>query len=131
MFDSGRFRETSLSVLTLVFSSGTLLCCALPLMLITLGLGSVVAYLTNALPWLVTLSHYKPWMFLISGGYLALTGWLIYRPGRGCPADPELARLCARADRLNRTILWVAISIFAIGFFAAYLLFPLRAWLKV
>jgi hypothetical protein len=131
MIVRARFRDTAVSLLTLLLSGGTLLCCALPLMLITLGLGSVVAYMTNALPWLVTLSHYKPWMFLISGVYLTLIGWLIYRPGRSCPADPELARLCARADRFNRTILWVAIGIFAIGFFAAYLLFPLRTWLKV
>jgi len=121
-----RLRDTAVSLLTLLLTGGTLLCCALPLLLITLGLGGTVAFLTDSLPWLVSLSHFKVWMFIVSGAYLVFTGWVIYRPGRVCPADPELARLCARADRFNRSILWIAVVIFLSGFFVAYLLFPLR-----
>ena len=120
-----RLRDTAVSLLTLLLTGGTLLCCTLPLLLITLGLGGTVAFLTDSLPWLVSLSHFKVWMFIVSGAYLVFTGWVIYRPGRVCPADPELARLCARADRFNRSILWIAVVIFLSGFFVAYLLFPL------
>ncbi len=121
--------DTLLSFATLFFSGGTLVCCALPILLVSLGLGAGVAYLTNTFPWLVTLSHYKHWTFSIAGIYLLFTAWLIYRPGRSCPTDPELARLCQRADRMNRIVLWVAVGVYTVGFFFAFLWFPLRQWL--
>lgn len=126
MFPRDRRTDTLLSLATLLFSGGTLLCCALPILLVSLGLGAGVAYMTSSFPWLVVLSHYKLWTFLISGAYLLVTGWLIYRPGRSCPTDPELARLCLKADRLNRVVLWIAMGVYALGFFAAYLWLPLQ-----
>ncbi|HSC47476.1 MAG TPA: hypothetical protein VLG68_05275 [Gammaproteobacteria bacterium] len=126
MFARARLPDTLLSFATLLFSSGTLLCCALPLLLVSLGLGAGVVYLTNALPWLVVLSHYKVWTFIISGLFLLLTAWVIYRPGRSCPADPELARLCMKSDRWNRVVLWLTVGIYGVGVFAAYLWLPLR-----
>ncbi|HEX4299905.1 MAG TPA: hypothetical protein VH327_03455 [Gammaproteobacteria bacterium] len=129
MFLRTRPTDTLLSFATLFFSGGTLVCCALPILLVSIGLGAGVAYLTNTFPWLVALSRYKHWTFAISGVYLLFTAWLIYRPGRSCPTDPELARLCQRADHLNRIVLWVAVGVYALGFFFAFLWFPLRQWL--
>jgi mercuric ion transport protein len=131
MFASARRTDTLLSLATLLFSGGTLICCALPILLVSLGLGAGVAYLTSAWPWLTVFSRYKVWTFVISGAYLLLTGWMIYRPGRSCPADPELARLCQQADRWNRGLLWVAAGLFSLGFFAAYLWLPLQQMLGV
>jgi hypothetical protein len=48
-----------LSFLSLFTSFGTLLCCALPSLLVLLGLGATVASLLSAAPWLVSLSHHK------------------------------------------------------------------------
>lgn len=123
--------DSVLSVATLLFSGSTLICCALPILLVSLGFGASVAYLTHSFPWLVALSRHKVWIFAGAAIYLALTGWLIYRPGRSCPTDPELARLCQRADRLNRIVLWVAVAVYALGFFMAYLWLPLRMALGV
>lgn len=125
-FIRARLSDSVLSFATLLFSGGTLLCCALPILLVSLGLGAGVVYMTNAFPWLVLLSHYKIWTFIISGAFLALTAWVIYRPGRSCPTDPELARLCMKADRWNRRVFWVTVMVYGIGFFAAYLWLPLR-----
>lgn len=121
-----RVRETLLALLTLLGSTGTLICCALPITLVTLGLGATVVGLTSAFPWLVALSRHKLWIFAISGGLLVLSGALLYRPGRSCPADPGLARLCLRFDRWNRAALWTGTVIWLLGFFAAYLSLPLR-----
>lgn len=126
-----RLPDTILSFATLLFSGGTLICCTLPILLVSLGLGASVAYITHALPWLVVLSRHKIWIFAIAGAYLLATGWVIYRPGRSCPTDPELARLCQRADRLNRIVLWLAVGVYSIGFFMAYLWLPLRIALGV
>jgi hypothetical protein len=121
--------SAGLSWLALVTSAGTLICCALPIVLVTLGLGATVAALTSSFPILVTLSMHKAWIFAISGALLLVAGWLMWRPGRACPTDPVLAARCARAMRWNRRILWLSSGIWVIGFFAAYLALPLQIWL--
>ena len=125
-----RWRETALSFGTLFLSTGTLLCCALPILLVSLGLGAAVAGMIGAAPWLVTLSQHKAWLFAATGALLAGGGWLMRRPGRACPADPEQARACAMADRWNRRVWWFALSIWVIGTFTAYLWLPLRQVLE-
>lgn len=115
--------------LVLFASSTTLICCALPILLVTLGLGAVSASLFANLPFLVTLAQYKAWMFAASGAVLALTAWLLYRPGRACPIDPELAAQCERAHRWNLRLFWVSTGIWGLGFAAAYLALPVYLWL--
>lgn len=120
-----RLHEGAVTVLTLLTSTGTLVCCALPITLVTLGLGSAVVGLTGALPWLVTLSRHKAWVFAASALLLAVGGWMLYRRNRSCPTDPTLGRFCCRLDRWNRRIYWASVAILGVGFFAAYLLLPL------
>lgn len=117
------------SWLTLFASTGTLLCCALPITLVTLGLGATVAAMTSAFPWLILLSKHKVWIFAFSGVLLLVSGWLLLRPGRSCPTDPELAALCTRAERWNRRIYWISVTIWGLGFLAAYVALPVRIWL--
>ncbi|MBW3549341.1 MAG: hypothetical protein KY442_00565 [Proteobacteria bacterium] len=118
--------KQGLSAVTLLFSLGTLLCCALPLLLVTLGMGSVVAAMTSTAPWLVTLSQYKGWMFAGSALTLALAGWALYRAGRSCPGDPVLAAACARADRWSRRVWLGSVLIWVGAAFVAFLWLPLR-----
>ena len=121
----------ALSWMTLFASTGTLICCALPIMLVTLGLGATVAALTSTFPFLVVLSEHKIWVFAFSGLMLAVSGWLLYRPGRSCPVDPQLGALCSNAHVWNRRIYWLSVVIWSAGFFAAYLALPLRIWLEL
>lgn len=128
--DTNRLKESSVSALTLFTSAGTLVCCALPILLVTLGMGAAVASLTSSVPWLVSLSEHKEWVFVVSFFMLLLCAWFIYRPGRACPVDPELARACARMDKLNRWIYWISVTVWLVGFFSAFLLWPLTEWLN-
>src|SRR5438046_5212688 len=64
-------RSSLLSYLSLFTSVGTLLCCALPSLLVLFGLGATVALFLSFMPWLVTLSRHKAWTFGISGGLIA------------------------------------------------------------
>lgn len=123
--------ERGVTFFTLFTTTGTLVCCALPIILVTLGLGTTAVAMTSALPFLITLSKYKIWVFAFSGLMLALSGWLMYRPGRSCPTDEQLGRACQSAQRWNRRIYWASVTIWGIGFFAAYLLLPIRIWLDL
>lgn len=110
------------SWLLLFTTSGTLICCAIPITLVSLGLGAAVASMASAVPWLITLSMYKGWMFSISGIFILLSAWAIYRPGRACPTDPDLAAACERADTWNRRFIVVSAIMWSTGFIAAFVL---------
>ena len=60
-----------LQYVSLFTSVGTLLCCALPSLLVLFGLGATVASVLSEAPWLVTMSHHKHWVFLIAGLLIA------------------------------------------------------------
>ena len=103
-------------------TSGTLICCAIPITLVSFGMGATVASMASNIPWLVTLSMYKGWMFSISGALIALSAWFVYRPRRSCPTDPELATVCERADTWNRRFIWFSGGMWVIGAVAAFAL---------
>lgn len=124
-------REKRLTWLALFASTGTLICCALPIALVTLGFGATVATLSSNMPFLVILTLHKAWVFGGSGALLGISGWLMFRPGRTCPTDPEFGALCEQTQGWNRRIFWASVAIWGIGFFTAYLALPLRLWLDV
>jgi len=66
-------RSAWLSYFSLFTSVSTLLCCALPSLLVLFGLGASVASMLSFLPWLVTLSHYKRVTFFLSGVLITLS----------------------------------------------------------
>jgi mercuric ion transport protein len=110
------------SWLLLITTSATLICCAIPILLVTLGMGAAVASMASAAPWLIGLSANKPWVFAISGALIGVAMWSVYRPGRTCPTDPELAAACAVADKWNKRFLNVSATLWIVGFVAAFLL---------
>ncbi len=124
-------RDAGVSWLALFASTGTLICCALPILLVTVGLGSTVAAITSSVPFLVVLAKHKAWFFAVSGGLMLLAGWSVYRKGNVCPAEPQLAALCELMRRWNKRVFWIGTTVWGIGFFAAYLLLPIRIWLDV
>ena len=85
-------------------------------------MGFVVAALASNVPFLIVLSQYKVWMFTASFMIIVLSAWLLYRSGRTCPADPELAKQCQAADKWNKRFLWGVVVVWSIGFFTAYVL---------
>ncbi len=114
--------------LVLFTSSTTLVCCALPILLVSIGLGAASASLFASMPFLVTLAQYKTSVFAASGIVLAITAWFLYRPARVCPADPKLAEQCNTAHRWNLRFFWAASLMWLVGFAAAYLALPIYLW---
>ena len=125
-----RFRGGALSYLSLFTSIGTLLCCALPSLLVLFGLGATVASVLSEAPWLVALSHHKNWVFLMAGvlifgnfGYVyALAPRLQEGTGACDPNDPTA---CQTASRWSQIVLWCSAWLYLIGCFSAYLLGPI------
>lgn len=118
--------NTLLRWTTLFATSSTLLCCALPVVLVSLGFGATVASLNYNIPGLLLLAENKFLTLYISAFLLLILAWVIWRPNQACPTDPVLAELCQKAKHWNQRIFWISVSIWGIGFFFSYLLLPLR-----
>jgi hypothetical protein len=122
-----KWRDKSyLRWLTLFVTSGTLLCCALPILLVTLGFGAVVASLNYKIPGLVILAEHQSWTLMLSAILLIFLAWIIWRPNQTCPSDPDLARQCQQAQKWNKRIFGLSVAIWVIGFFFSVLLLPIR-----
>lgn len=119
------FEQPRWGWLVLFASTTTLVCCALPIFLVTVGMGAVSAAIFLNLPFLGVMAANKVWLFSISGMLLLLAVLALFRPGRVCPTDPALAERCQRARRWNRWLIFFSIAIWAFGFAAAYLSLPL------
>jgi hypothetical protein len=116
-------RNTGVVMGSLVASAGTLLCCVLPAVMVSIGAGATLMVLVSSYPQLVWLSEHKGWVFLLAGALLLVSGILIWRARYlPCPADPVAARQCARLRRINAAVYVMAILSFGSGALFAYLL---------
>jgi mercuric ion transport protein len=122
-------RAALLNYFSLFSSFSTLICCALPSMLVLLGMGTAVASLLSAAPWLVSLSRHKIWTFSIAGSLIAASFVMTYviaprlREGEACESDDPTT--CGEVSKLSRVILWGSALIWSCGFFVAYILGPI------
>jgi hypothetical protein len=122
-------RATLANYFSLFSSFSTLICCALPSVLVLLGMGTAVASLLSAAPWLVSLSRHKIWTFSISGTLIAASFVMTYliaprlQDGETCNAeDPST---CGEVSKVSRFVLWGSALVWSAGFFVAYLLAPI------
>jgi mercuric ion transport protein len=123
-------RGAIFSYLSLFTSVGTLMCCALPSLLVLFGLGATVASFLSAAPWLVNLSRHKPVVFTVSGVLIALGFVYTYRIAPRLKrtaevCDPSLSSACSTSDRVNRALLWISGILWSVGAFTAFFLGPL------
>ena len=76
-------RARPAAALSLLLSSGTLICCTLPALMVLLGAGSVLAALISWFPGLVVISEHKAVVFGLATAALALAAIpIVSLPGR-------------------------------------------------
>ena len=118
----GDWRDSVGPTLALFGSASTLLCCALPALLISIGAGAVMAGLTAAIPGIMWLSAHKDILFALSGLLMLGSTSLWWQQRHApCPIDPVKAAACMRLRRLNKWLLGIAWAAYACGLFFAYL----------
>lgn len=113
-------RQKIASFLSLFGSLSSMFCCALPVLLVILGAGAVFASMISALPWLVTISRYKEWVFLVTGILLVLNFVLVYRPQGKIACVIGAGKPCEAAKRWNKLILFFSAIVYVISLFVAY-----------
>lgn len=116
------WRQTVLPSLSLFTSIGTLLCCALPALLVTLGMGSMLAGLISSAPWITAISTYKTQLFIVSGILITLAIFAHWQARNApCPADPLKAKACAQLRKVSAAVLFVATALYLVGVFFAFI----------
>jgi mercuric ion transport protein len=124
-----RWRET-LTAATPVAVMGTLVCCALPIALVSIGAGSVVASLVSTAPWLVPFTRHKEWVFAFSGLMLFANYWALYRSGGAVCQPGGVCHPSHPVGKWMRRIFWGSVVMYVVGFAASYLSLPLMLWLE-
>ena len=116
-------RQIGFSLLVLLTSASTLICCVIPALLVAFGLGSVLAAFIGTFPQITLLSEHKGFVFAFAGAVVALAGsWQYFRRNEPCPLDPELAQACTKLRKVSK-ILWViSLLILALSFLFVYIL---------
>lgn len=109
------------SLASLAASSGTLVCCALPALLVALGAGAALSSLVSAVPQLVWLSEHKEGLFIIAGLMLSASGWLQWRNRTApCPTDAALRQTCLRTRKVSARVYGVSVAIYLVGGWFAF-----------
>ncbi len=110
------------SLLSLFASTSTLICCALPALLVSLGAGAALASLVAVFPQIVWISEHKEMIFLISSVLMVLGGFLQWRNRFApCPVDPDLRKACLSTRRTSLRIYFVSLVLLLVGGWFAFI----------
>lgn len=121
--DAGLRQNLWASLMSVFTSSGTLICCALPALLVSVGAGATLAGLVSTFPQLIWLSEHKLTVFGLAGAMLLAAGVMQYRARfLPCPADPKLAAACTRTRRVSVWIYGFSVLCYTTGLLFAFVL---------
>ncbi len=124
-------KEKITRILLLFASSSTLICCALPILLTSIGLGSVLISMVESLPFLPHITQNKDYLFMAIFLLLGINYWWVFKKDSKVIAcdiaglDKQASTPCEEGKSFSKVILWISIIIYMVGFFFAYLLLPL------
>jgi len=109
------------SVAALFAASGTLVCCAIPALLVAIGAGAALSSLVSVFPQVVWLSEHKEVLFAVAGAALAVAGWLQWRSRAApCPVDARLRDACLRTRKASRRVWFASLGVYAAGAWFAF-----------
>jgi cbb3-type cytochrome oxidase subunit 1 len=109
--------------ISLFGSMSTLLCCALPVTLVSLGMGATFASLTSAIPQIIWIAEHKNILFILTGALLSLSYFFIKRSeSMPCPIDPIQRELCQRSRQFSRLFFWTSTIFYFLGLGFAFIL---------
>ena len=108
--------------LSLFTSSGTIICCALPALLVSMGAGAVLSSFIAVFPQLVILSIYKIPIFTGAFIMLIIAGMLQYHSrGLPCPADKKKSIcLYANSESIDDYLLYIGRNFYYWASFCFY-----------
>ena len=118
-----KLKENIVLFLSLFTSLSTLLCCALPALLVLLGFGAVFAGLTASIPQIIWLAERKGLLFSIGGILLILASFLERKKKKTFYLVTQKNLKPVRKLLIGqKKLLQISYILYAIGFLTAFLL---------
>lgn len=115
------------SLASLFASSSTLLCCAIPALLVALGAGAALSSLVSIFPQVVWLSEHKEALFGFAGLMMIGSGALQWRNRSApCPIDPALRDACLKTRKTASIVYAASVVLYLIGGWFAFV----QPWLS-
>ena len=109
------------SVASLFATSSTLVCCAIPALLVALGAGAALSSLVSVFPQVVWLSEHKTGLFVSAGAMMLASGWLQWRNRSApCPIDPRLRDACLRTRKASAFVYGLSVLLYVVGGWFAF-----------
>ena len=110
------------ALLILFASSSTLICCAIPALLVSLGAGAALASLVAVFPQIVWVSENKEIIFLMSTVLMLIGGIVQWRNRYApCPIDLKLRQACLRTRKVSLGIYLISLALLMIGGWFAFI----------
>jgi hypothetical protein len=115
------------SLASLFASSSTLVCCAIPALLVALGAGAALSSLVSIFPQVVWLSEHKEPLFGFAGLMMIGSGVLQWRNRSApCPIDPTLRDACLKTRKTASKLYAASVVLYLIGGWFAFI----QPWLS-
>ncbi len=115
------------SVASLFATSSTLVCCAIPALLVALGAGAALSSLVAVFPQVVWLSEHKGGLFVFAGLMMLASGWLQWHNRNApCPSDPALRDACLKTRTTSRIVYGISVAFYLVGGWFAFI----QPWLS-
>jgi hypothetical protein len=115
------------SLASLFASSSTLVCCAIPALLVALGAGAALSSLVSIFPQVVWLSEHKEQLFGFAGLMMIGSGALQWRNRSApCPIDPALRDACLKTRNTASIVYAASVVLYLIGGWFAFV----QPWLS-
>ena len=115
------------SLASLFASSSTLVCCAIPALLVALGAGAALSSLVSIFPQVVWLSEHKEALFGFAGLMMIGSGTLQWRNRSApCPIDPALRDACLKTRKTASIVYAASVVLYLIGGWFAFI----QPWLS-
>ena len=112
-----------LSFLSLFGSLSTLLCCALPVTLVSLGMGAAFASLTANFPLIIWIVERKELLFITTAILLFFSFFMMKKSERlPCPIDSQQRNVCQTSKKISRKIYWITVFIYIVGLTFSYVI---------
>lgn len=119
----GEITKRLLAFFSLFGSLSTLLCCALPVTLVSIGMGATFASLTSTFPQIIWLAQRKGALFIVTGVLLGVSFWSMRHAEKlACPIDPALRDACQSSKKVSGRIFRGTVIVYFIGFLFSYIL---------
>ena len=109
------------SLISLFASSSTLICCAIPALLVSLGAGATLASLVAVFPKIVWISEHKEAIFMVSTALMCIGGVLQWRNRNApCPIDAKQRDACLKTRKISQRLYWISLGLLIIGGWFAF-----------